>query len=100
MANAEFHETLSVDRDKLFQAIVQYEDYPKFVDGCKGTRVDRAAPGQAKVTYDVSMMKDISYTLEHQEDAANGRMEWNLVASDFIKKNVGRWELKPSEKTI
>jgi ribosome-associated toxin RatA of RatAB toxin-antitoxin module len=57
MAQAEFHEVLSVDKDKLFSVITKYEDYPKFVDGCTAVKVDRKSPNQALVTYNVSMMK-------------------------------------------
>lgn len=94
MAQAVFHEVVSADKDKLFQAIVRYEDYPKFVEGCSRVKVERPAAGKARVSYDVSMIKDISYTLDHVEDAAKGMMEWKLVSSDFIKLNTGRWELK------
>ena len=93
MAQAEITETLGVDRDKFFQAVVKYEDYPQFVDGCSRVSVDRSDPSRPKVTYFVSMMKDISYTLEHTEDAATGRVTWSLVSSDFFKKNIGHWEI-------
>lgn len=94
MANAEFQEVVSVDKDKLFAVITRYEDYPQFVTGCSGVQVERKAPGKARATYHVNMMKEISYTLDHTEDAAAGTIEWNLVSSDFMKKNIGKWELK------
>jgi ribosome-associated toxin RatA of RatAB toxin-antitoxin module len=94
MAQAEFHETMSVDRAKLFDVICRYEDYPTFVDGVRAVHVERKGPGQARATYEVSMMKEIRYTLDHREDAAAGRLEWELVESDFFKHNRGRWELK------
>ena len=37
MAQAEIHEVLTVDRDKFFDAVTKYEEYPKFVDGCTKT---------------------------------------------------------------
>jgi len=94
MAQAEFHEVLSVDRDKLFQVITQYEHYPKFVEGCKAVTIEKADGAQKRVTYQVSMMKEVSYTLDHSEDAQSGVVSWTLVESDFFKKNIGRWELK------
>jgi coenzyme Q-binding protein COQ10 len=94
MANAEIHETLSVDKDKFFATVARYEDYPKFVEGVTKVHVERKGPGHARVTYNVSMMKDIVYTLDHKEDAASGIMEWTLVESDAMKKNVGRWTIK------
>jgi ribosome-associated toxin RatA of RatAB toxin-antitoxin module len=94
MAQAEFHEVLNVSKDKLWDAIVRYEDYPKFVEGCRGVKVERKGTGQARASYDVSMMKDVKYTLDHREDKDKGVIEWSLVDSDFFKKNDGRWELK------
>lgn len=94
MASAEFKDVLTIDKKKLFETITRYEDYPKFVDGVKSTKVERKGPGAARVTYQVSMMKDISYTLDLREDAAKGVVEWSLVDSDFFKINNGKWQLK------
>jgi ribosome-associated toxin RatA of RatAB toxin-antitoxin module len=94
MAQAEIQETLSVDQDKLFATITRYEDYPEFVEGCTSVEVDRLPSGQSRVKYHVNLLKEISYTLDLREDREKGVIEWNLVQSDFMKKNSGRWELK------
>ena len=94
MAQAEFHEVLNVDKDKLFTVITRYEEYPKFVEGCTAAKVERKGPGQARVSYHVSMMKDVNYTLDHKEDPSKGKVEWTLVESDSFKQNKGLWELK------
>ncbi len=94
MAQAEINEVLSVGIDKLWDAIVRYEDYPSFVEGCTGVKVERKGPGQARAAYNVSMIKDITYQLDHKEDKQKGLVEWTLVDSDFMKKNNGRWILK------
>jgi ribosome-associated toxin RatA of RatAB toxin-antitoxin module len=94
MAQAEIKEVLGVDKNKLFDVITRYEDYPKFVDGCNAVQVERKGPGHARVTYQVSMMKDFSYILDLREDRENGRVEWTLVESDMFKTNNGVWELK------
>ncbi|MGZ3688208.1 MAG: type II toxin-antitoxin system RatA family toxin [Bdellovibrionota bacterium] len=93
MAKAEFQDVFPVDKDKLFAVITRYEDYPKFVEGVQSVKVEKAASG-ARVSYKVSMMKDISYTLDHVEDAPSGRVEWTLVDSDSFKSNSGIWELR------
>lgn len=93
MAHAEISETLNVDREKLFLAVTQYEAYPQFVDGCKAVQITREGDSKARVSYDISMMKDIRYTLEHNEDRAAGVVTWKLVESDFLKKNEGRWTM-------
>lgn len=94
MATAELHEVFPVDLNRLFSVITRYEDYPQFVTGCSGVKVERKAPGKARATYHVNMMKEISYTLDHVEDQAAGTVQWTLVESDFMKKNQGRWILK------
>ena len=94
MAAAEIKETLEVDKDKLFDTIVKYEDYPEFVTGCSKAKVESRGDGKARVTYLVSLMKEVSYTLDLTEDRAKGTVEWSLVKSDFMSKNSGRWELK------
>lgn len=97
MAQAEIHEVLPVDKDKFFETVVRYEEYPKFVDGCASVKVERKGPGKARVTYLVQMMgKDVDYVLDHEEDPATGVVHWQLVESSIFKKNVGRWEIRPS----
>jgi ribosome-associated toxin RatA of RatAB toxin-antitoxin module len=93
MAKAEIHEVVSVDRDKLFQAISRYEDYPQFVEGCKAARVERKGTGKARVTYHVSLIKDVNYILDHSEDPAAGIVSWTMVESDTFKVNNGSWTL-------
>lgn len=94
MAKAEHKEILNVDKEKLFDAITRYEDYPQFVEGVKAVKVERKGEGAARATYSVSMMKDFVYTLDHKEDRAKGRVEWTLVSSDAFKVNRGHWQLK------
>jgi ribosome-associated toxin RatA of RatAB toxin-antitoxin module len=93
MAQAEIHEVLSVSKEQLWDTIVRYEDYPKFVDGCTQVKVERKSAGHARVTYHISMMKDVVYTIDHKEDQDKGVVEWSLVESDAFKKNSGRWQI-------
>lgn len=95
MAQAELHEVFSVDAKKLFEVITRYEDYPQFVTGCTGVKVERKGPGKARADYNVSMIKDLSYTLDHTENAEKGVVEWKMVKSDFMTANQGRWVLTP-----
>jgi ribosome-associated toxin RatA of RatAB toxin-antitoxin module len=92
MANAEYEEVLPVNREAFFKTVTAYERYPEFVEGCKKVEVKRDG-AKTQVTYHINMMKDISYTLEHTEDLTAGRVTWSLVASDFLKKNIGHWEI-------
>jgi len=94
MAKAEIQEIFEIDREVLFEVITRYEDYPQFVEGCTGVKVERKASGGARATYAISMMKDFTYTLDHLEDRQSGKIEWKLVESDFFKANTGSWSLK------
>lgn len=94
MAQAEIREKLNVDAEKMFQAITRYEDYPQFVDGMTNAKCDRTKSGKVRVVYQINMMKDITYTLDHVEDATKRTVKWTLVESDAFKKNDGCWEIK------
>lgn len=95
MAQAEINEVLPVDKDKLFEAVVRYEEYPKFVEGVQTVKVERNGPGKARVSYVVNVMgKEADYVLDHEEDAGAGTVSWTLVESSIFKKNVGRWNIR------
>lgn len=95
MAQAEIKEVLAVDKDKLFDVVTKYEEYPKFVEGCTEVTVERKGPGKARVTYKASVMgQDVTYTLDHTEDREAGTVVWTLVDGNIMKKNEGRWEIK------
>ncbi len=94
MAKAEICEVLPVSKEALFAAITEYGNYPQFVEGCTHVQVEKMGPGKSKVTYRVSMMKEVNYTLDMSEDFQAGTVNWTLVSSDFFKKNNGAWKLK------
>ncbi len=94
MAKADYQATVAAGMDPLWAAITRYEDYPSFVEGCTAVKVERKGPGKARCSYTVSMMKEVHYTLDHDEDRAAGRVSWKLLESDFFKMNTGHWELK------
>jgi ribosome-associated toxin RatA of RatAB toxin-antitoxin module len=96
MAHAEFRDVMAVDAQKLIQVITEYQKYPEFLEGCHSVQVKPAdAAHSVRVSYEVSVMsQNVSYTLDHHEDKARGQVVWELVESNFFKKNVGRWEVK------
>lgn len=97
MAQAEFHEVLEVDTKRFFSVVTNYEEYPKFVDGCKSVNVTREGEGRVRVNYNVNVMsQDVNYTLDLHENSDTGSIVWSLVDSNLFKKNVGRWEIKPA----
>src|SRR5690606_15671381 len=95
VANASLTKTLEVSKEKLFQAITRYEDYPQFVTGGKKVEVERKAAGHEKVKYVANLLgKDLWYVLEHTEDLDAGRVTWKLLDSDTMKLDTGTWTLR------
>lgn len=94
MAQTEYKAVVSVPKEKFFQALTRYEDYPKFVEGCKEVKVERKGPGESRATYKMNIVREVSYVLDHTEKLDQGRLEWRLVSSDLLKKNNGSWTVK------
>lgn len=95
MAQTEYRQVLSVEKEKLLAVITRYENYPRFVDGCTAVDVEKRGDGSVRVKYQVNVMsQDVNYTLDHYENQSTGRVEWSLVDSNFFKKNQGHWEIK------
>ena len=94
MTKIEFLKILDVDRDALFRVIVKYDDYPQFVHGVKSVKVVRTSRGHSVVTYRLSLLKDIGYTLRLVEREDLCSVTWSLLESEFFKTNNGSWEVK------
>lgn len=94
MAEATKTVEMSVPRDRLWQVIIDYPRYPEFVDGSQAVKILSRDAAKARVEYGINLLgKDISYTLDHIEDAP-GSMSWQLVESNILKANSGYWRLK------
>jgi coenzyme Q-binding protein COQ10 len=93
MAKAERTEVFDVPADKFYQAIIDYRGYPKFVDGMKSVEVLEESAQGATVKFNLSLIKEITYTLKlsHQ---SNNQVSWSLVSGDMMKANNGKWTLK------
>lgn len=95
MAETEFHEVMNVNKDRLYSTIVNYSEYPDFVEGCRSVKIEQKGDGQIRATYHVNVMsQDVIYTLDHSENPQNGQISWQLVESNFFKKNSGKWLIK------
>jgi ribosome-associated toxin RatA of RatAB toxin-antitoxin module len=93
MPKIEINEILAADRDRIFRAVTRYDNYPNFIYGIKSVEVTRTSESTARVTYHLSILKDIVYTLDLVEDKQRGIVKWSLVKSEFFKTNHGFWEL-------
>lgn len=93
MAKAERTEVFDVPVEKLYQAIIDYSNYPKFVDGVKSVEVQEATKDGATVKFNLNIIKEISYTIKLSH-TPNKEVHWTLVSGDIMKANNGRWTLK------
>lgn len=93
MARAERTETYDVPADKFYQAIIDYKAYPSFVDGMKSVSVSSESADGAVVKYNLSLIKDISYTL-NMKHVPNKEVSWSLDSGDMMKVNNGKWTIK------
>lgn len=93
MAQASRTEVFDVPVSKMYQAIIDYNSYPKFVDGVESVVVKDESAAGATVTMNINLIKKISYTikLSHKKDE---EVSWSLVNGDMMKTNNGRWTLK------
>lgn len=94
MASGEIEKTLDINFDDLFNVISDFESYPGFVKGVKEVKIEKLSDKKARGVYQVSFMKDFSYTLDLTTDREKGEISWTLIESDFFKKSDGSWTLK------
>jgi ribosome-associated toxin RatA of RatAB toxin-antitoxin module len=93
MAKAERTEVFDVPVDKFYQAIIDYNSYPDFVDGMKSIEVSEQSDAGAIVKFNISIVKEISYTIKLTHKP-NEEVSWTLVSGDIMKVNNGKWTLK------
>ncbi|WPU63908.1 type II toxin-antitoxin system RatA family toxin [Peredibacter starrii] len=93
MARAERTEIFDVPADKFYQAIVDYKNYPQFVDGMKSVEVKSESADGATVTFNLNLIKEISYTIK-LANKPHSEVSWSLVSGDMMKINNGKWTLK------
>ena len=81
--------------EKLYQVVVDYEAYPKFLDNMKSAKILRRDGSKVEVEFEVVLLgKAIAYTLLFDETLNKG-IKWTLVKSSFMKENNGGWNLRP-----
>jgi coenzyme Q-binding protein COQ10 len=93
MAKAERTEVFDVPAAKMYQAIVDYQAYPQFVDGMKSVEVVNQSGESATVKFNLNLIKEVTYTLKLTGDK-DKTVSWSLVSGDMMKVNNGKWTLK------
>ena len=93
MAKEDRTEVFDVPLEKFYQAIIEFKNNPKFLEGVKWVDISNESAEGATVKMNISLIKEISYTIKLTH-LPNERVSWSLVTGDMMKLNNGRWTLK------
>ncbi len=95
MADAKRTEVMDCSLESLWDVIIDYESYPKFVEGAQKITVLERKGNKAKVQYELDMLgKKIIYVILTEEVPMKS-VKWSKIEGDFFKSIEGSWALKP-----
>ncbi len=98
MASAKAVETIHVSIQDLYNIVVDYEKYPEFIPEMTSAKIKKSQNGIKIVDFAINLIKPVRYTLKLKETNPPYEMEWQLIESDFFKKNDGGWKLEEIDK--
>lgn len=77
----------------VYQAIIDFESYPKFLPEVVEAKVQpNATSTVARVVFEIEVMKRFRYMLQFNM-TPQSEVAWKLVESNFFKTNEGVWRL-------
>jgi len=81
-------------REKVFDVISAFEEYPKFLDEVTKAKIIKKSPKGSTAQFTMNVMQEVSYTLKFSSDKPE-KLSWNFVEGDkLLKDNRGWWGLK------
>lgn len=99
MAGVDTNHTFTGDVARCFNAIRQYDKYPKYLPGVM--KVDVLPPKSkgsiCQVRYELNIIKTFFYVLNMYEESPH-KISWDLEESNLMKKNDGSWNFKSAAK--
>ena len=95
MADAQFRQVVKAPIKSLFDTILDFENYPRYVGGVKKASIVSKSPDGLVVAMTTELMKRIEYTINAQSEYGENKAKiwWKLSEGDFFQKNNGLWEL-------
>ena len=80
--------------EKVFQGLIKYDLYPKYLPGMTGVKIlpPESKGAVCQVRYELNIVKTFFYTLEMFHDEPTS-ITWNLIDSNLMKKSTGSWTL-------
>lgn len=92
MSTAKAEIDIEAPIDVVYEVISDFESYPEFLSETKKVKIQSANGKSAKVTFNINLIKKISYTLDIKFSPNKG-LTWKLLEGDLMKKNTGKWKL-------
>jgi ribosome-associated toxin RatA of RatAB toxin-antitoxin module len=89
--------TVDVPVEFFFDIITDYTTYPEFLPENRAVKVIKQECEKKLVRFEVDLIKKVWYVLQFLEHRPN-MVEWQLVDSDLLKQNTGKWILQPESK--
>ena len=85
---------------QCYKIITDYAKYPDFISDLKSVEVKNKKGNSCDVTYHISVIKDIKYTLRMVGEPGENRIEWSFVSGEMMKDNHGFWQLEEIKKGV
>jgi coenzyme Q-binding protein COQ10 len=76
----------------FYKIIADYERYPEFLPEVKGCKVLQTQSNRKLVEYQISVIKNFSYSLWMTEDEPT-QVKWEFEGGDLFKSSNGYWKL-------
>lgn len=92
---------MQVSAEKLADTVLDFENYPDFVDEVVAARTVSRAGEKLAVEFDLNVIKRFRYVLAFDVDPPGKgprRIGWRLLESDLFKENRGEWLIESAGK--
>jgi coenzyme Q-binding protein COQ10 len=83
---------INAPMEKVFSVITDYPGYIHFLPELKSIKVLERQGPEAKVQYEVNVIKNIRYVLRMREEKPD-KLSWTFVEGEVMKDNKGSWKL-------
>jgi ribosome-associated toxin RatA of RatAB toxin-antitoxin module len=90
---------MKVPAEKLAETVLDFENYPEFVDEVVAARTVSRPGEKLAVEFDLNVIKRFRYVLAFDVDPPGlgaRRIAWRLLESDLFKENRGEWLIEPA----
>lgn len=101
MAEAQHIQVVPVPMEKILEAILDFQSYPRFAGGVKKCTIAKQDANSTIVQMEIELMKRIEYSIDVHKEVTEkkARVWWHLKEGDFFQKNDGLWELTKIDAT-